>query len=110
MTLGAINYAALYFKSKTLTPIQGTPTHKSLKWLKAELQANTSSMEMDLGGVSLGYLYLVLQDADYAGCPTQLFVAPNFQQPLVNPNKVIQVQAFTLGHACQDEKRLYYKY
>ena len=32
-----INYADAYFKYKTPTPIQGTPTNKTLKHLKAEL-------------------------------------------------------------------------
>ena len=55
MTLGTVNYAASYFKYKTPTPIQGAPTYKSLKRLKAELRANASSVEMDLGGGDHGY-------------------------------------------------------
>ena len=50
MTLGAVDYVASYFKYKTPTPIQGTPTYKALKRLKAELRANASSVETDLGG------------------------------------------------------------
>ena len=104
-----MDYAASYFKYKTPTPIQGTPTHKLLKGLKAELRANASSMKTDLKGVNHGYLGFVLSDADYAGCLTQPFVAPNSPQPLVIPNNVTQVEAFTLWDAHQDEKRLYYE-
>ena len=50
MTLGAVDYAASYFKYKTPTPIQGAPTNKMLKRLKQELRANPSSVESDLGG------------------------------------------------------------
>lgn len=50
MTLGAVDYAALYFKYKTLNPIQGMPTYKALKRLKAELRANVNSVECNIGG------------------------------------------------------------
>ena len=66
MTLGSIDYAASYFKYKTPTPIQGTPTNKNLKRLKTELQANASSIESDLGDGDHGYLGLVLTNKEYA--------------------------------------------
>ena len=50
MAAANIDYAASYFKFKKATPIQGTPTNKALKRLKAELRANASSVETDLGG------------------------------------------------------------
>ena len=59
MTLGTVDYATSYFKYKTPTPIQGTPTNKTLKRLKTELRANASSVESDLGGGNHGYLGLV---------------------------------------------------
>ena len=62
MNLGTIDYASSYFKCKTPTPIRGIPTHKALKRLKTELQANASSVESDLGGGNHGYLGLVLTD------------------------------------------------
>ena len=37
MRLSAVDYSASYFKYKTLTPIQGAPTNKTLKRLKQEL-------------------------------------------------------------------------
>ena len=37
-TLGAIDYAASFFKYKTPTPIQGTPTNKTLKRLKQSFE------------------------------------------------------------------------
>ena len=51
MTAANIDYAASYFKFKKATPIQG-----ALKRLKAELRANTSSVETDLGGGDHDYL------------------------------------------------------
>ena len=65
MTLGAVDYAASYFKYETPTPIQGAPTNKTLKRLKQELWANASNVESDLGGGEHGYLGLVLTDAEY---------------------------------------------
>jgi len=50
MRIGAIDYAAAYFKYKTPTPIRGQPNSKSLKRLQTELQANSSLVETDLGG------------------------------------------------------------
>ena len=78
MTPGAIDYANSYFKYKTPTPIQGTPTNKTLKRLKTELRANASSVESDLGGGDHGYLGLVLTDVKYASIRPALpaFVTP----------------------------------
>ena len=79
MAIKAIDYASSYFKYKTPTPIRSEPTHKSLKRLKLELQANASSVETDLGGGNHGYLGLVLTDEEYATIlHTQSFVAPNY--------------------------------
>ena len=69
MAIGAIDYASLYFKYKTPMPIRGEPIHKSLKRLKLELQANASSVEIDLGGGNHGYLGLVLTDEEYSTIP-----------------------------------------
>ena len=68
MTIGAVDYASSYFKYKTPTPIQGTPTNKTLKRLKQELRANASSVESDLGGGDHGYLGLC-----HSSCSTNLF-------------------------------------
>ena len=62
MKLGIVNCPSSYFKCKTPTPVTGTPTHKVLKRLKKELQANVSSIETDLGGVNHGHLGLMLTD------------------------------------------------
>jgi len=92
MTIGTIDYASLYFKYKTPTPIRGEPTHKSLKRLKLELQSNASSVETDLGGGNYGYLGLVLTDEEYATIPnTQPFVAPNYPPTLVIPPTSTQI-------------------
>ena len=82
MTLGSVDYVASYFKYKTPTPIQGTPTYKALKRLKAELRANASSVECDLGGGNHGYLGLVLSEDEYAQVSPTPFVAPAFPDPL----------------------------
>ena len=96
MMIGAVNYAASYFKYKTPTPIQGTPTNKSLKRLKQELQANTSSVESDLGGGDHGYLGLVLTDVEYATVSSTAFNAPAFPAPLTIPTGTDQVTAINL--------------
>ena len=108
MTIGSIDYASSYFKYKTPTPIRGEPTHKSIKRLKLELQANASSVETDLGGGNYGYLGLVLTDAEYAAIPnTQPFVAPNYPPPLVIPATATQIQALELKEEHEEAKRLY---
>ena len=71
------------------TPIQGTPTCKVLKRLKAKLWTNASSVETDLGGGNHGYLGLVLSDAEYANV-----LVPAYPAPLNIPANATQVQAF----------------
>ena len=108
MTIGTIDYASSYFKFKTPTPIRREPTHKSLKRLKLELQANASSVETDLGGGNHGYLGLVLTDDEYASIPhTQPFVAPNYPPPLLIPATSTQIQAIELKEQHGEAKRLY---
>ena len=82
---GNTDYAAVYFKYSTPTPITGEPSNKLLKRLKTELCANASSVDTDLGGGDHGYLGLILTDVKYARItPTPPpFVAPNFPGPLV---------------------------
>ena len=73
-----VDYATLYFKYPVPTPINGEPTNKTLKRLKQELRANSSSVETDLGGGDHGYLGLYLSDVEYANIipqPTR-FEAP----------------------------------
>ena len=84
MTLGAIDYATSFFKYKTPTPIHGAPTNKTLKRLKAELRANASSVESELGGGDHGYLGLVLTNMEYASIqPTPTpFLAPVYPAAL----------------------------
>ena len=82
---GNTDYASVYFKYGTPTPITGEPSNKSLKRLKTELSANASSVDTELGGGDHGYLGLILTDVEYARItPTPLpFIAPNFPGPLV---------------------------
>lgn len=77
MTVGAIDYAASYFKCKTPTTMREEPTNKALKQLWRERQANASSIGTNLGGGNHEYLALVLTNQEYAQIPnTQLFIAP----------------------------------
>ena len=106
MTIGIIDYASSYFKYKTPTPIREVPTHKALKRLKTELQANASSIETDLGGRDHGYLGLVLTDAEYATVPyTQPFTAPNHPNPLVIPLNATAIEALQLKEAHTEQKK-----
>ena len=91
MTLVAVNYAASYFKYKTPTPIQGDPINKTLKRLKQELRANTSSVESDLGGGDHGYLGLVLTNVKYATTTATPFVPPVYPATLEIPAGTYQV-------------------
>ena len=109
MTLGAVDYAASYFKYKTPTPIQGSPTNKTLKRLKQELRANTSSVESDLGGGDHGYLGLLLTDAEYATFTATPFVPPTYPATLTIPLGIDQVEALNLREIHKDAKNAYYK-
>lgn len=107
MAIGTIDYASSCFKYKTPTPMRGEPTHKSLKRLKLELQANASSVETDLGGGNHGYLGLALTDQEYASIPnTQPFIAPHCPPPLLIPATSTQLQAIELKEGHNEGKRL----
>ena len=111
MTLGSIDYASSFFKYKTPTPIQGTPSNKTLKRLKTELRANASSVESELGGGDHGYLGLVLTDQEYANIqPTPPpFVAPNYPAALTIPAGTDQVTALAMREQHNENQRRYYK-
>ena len=109
MTLGTIDYAASYLKYKTQTLIQGAPTNKTLKRLKTEPQANTSSLESELGGGDHRYLSLVLTDAEYTTISPIPFVSPAFPGPLVIDPETTQVQALNLRELHKEQRRRYYE-
>ena len=54
--LGAIDYTSLYLKCKTPALIREELINKTLKYLKIELWANTSLVEINLGGGNYSYL------------------------------------------------------
>ena len=84
MAIGVIDYVSSCFKCKTSALMRNKPMHKSLKRLKLELEANTISIETDLGGDNDSYLGLALADAEHAVIPnTQPFVGSNYLLPLV---------------------------
>ena len=101
MYLGAVDYAASYSKYKTPTPIRGKPTNKALKRLKLECQANSSSVEYDLGGGNHGYLFLMLTDEEFDSMPnTRPVDPPNYPGPLVTPATATHVEALELKERC----------
>ena len=108
MTLN-VDYATLYFKYPVPTPIIGEPTNKSIKQLKQELRANSSSVDTDLGGGDHGYLGLYLSDVEYAWInPTPTpFVAPAWPGTLALDPASTAVQAVHAREAHQDKIRLY---
>ena len=71
--------------------------NKSLKRLKLELQANVSSVKMDLGGENYGYFGLILADNEYTLIPnTQLFTLLHYPSPLVILANSILIQVLEL--------------
>ena len=106
MALGTMYYASSYFKCKTPTPTRGEPTHKSLKRLKIELQANTSSVERDLGGVNHGYLEVVTTEAEHAEIPNASpFVAPECQHSLTTRENSTPIKALELKDKHAEQKK-----
>ena len=96
-----VDYAATYFKYHTPNPIHGEPINKTLKWLKTELRANSSSIDTDLGGGDHGYLGLILSDQEYLQIiPT----ATQFQRPTW-PGTLIITPAATAVEAMHSEER-----
>ena len=86
---GAIDYIASHFKYKTPTPIVSVPTHRSLKRLQTEVQANASSVACKLEAGDHEYLGLVLDDAEYALVPgTVPFLAHGYPPYTFDPSNV----------------------
>ena len=66
--------------------MQGLLTHSTLKCLKTESQANTSSVETDIGEGNHRCLGLVLTDQECNSIPNmQPFAPPNYPLLLVMP-------------------------
>ena len=107
--MGAVDYALSYFKYKTPTPIQGTPTNKTLKRLKQELRANASSVESDLGGGDHGYLGLILSSVEYAAVCDTPFDAATFPSSFTIPTGMDQVAALNTREVHKEQKRNYYE-
>ena len=108
MRLGIIYYASSYFKYKTPTSMRGLPTHKSLKRLKSELQANVSSIETDLGGRDHGNLGLVIKDVEHATVPqTQTFVVPSYPNTLKIPSTATAMEELQRKDDHSEAKRIW---
>ena len=97
------------FKYKTPTPIHGTPTNTTLKHLKTELCANTSSVESDLGGGDHRYLGLVLTDAKYALIYLNPLITPHYPAALIIDPGTDHIDAINIQEACQEARRKYYE-
>ena len=61
-----------------VTPIVGEPTYATLKTLKDQLKANTTSVPTTLGGGNHGYLGLILSPATYATISPTAFIEPAY--------------------------------
>ena len=100
-----IECAASCFKHKTPTPIRGEPTNKTLKRFQTELQANSSSVETDLGGGNHGYLALVLSNAEHSTIPNaQPFVPSTFPPSLTIPYDATLIKALELKDIHNEKK------
>jgi hypothetical protein len=71
------------FPKEALTQIKGEPTNATLTILKREIYANAMANETTLGCGTLGYLGLIMPDADFTSKQT---VPTPFNKP--NPNDV----------------------
>ena len=78
-----------------------------MKRLKLECQANSSSVESDLGGGNHGYLFLVLTDEEFDSIPNTTPVEPpNYPGTIVIPATATPIEALELKERHQEEKRL----
>ena len=104
-----VDYAATYFKYPTPNPIHGEPTNKSLKRLKTELRANSSSIDTDLGGGDHGYLGLILSDPEYQRIspPPTRFQAPTWPGTLTIDAAAAPVAAMHLKEVHRESIRVY---
>ena len=96
MTTGTIDYAKIYFKFPTPTPIRGEPTHTDIRQLKKEIRANAASVDCDLGGGDHGYLGLVLTSQEYQKIAQTAFTAPSYPSALAIPSGTDPVVALNL--------------
>ena len=100
-----VDYARLYFKYPVPTPINGEYINITIKHLKHELRANTSSVDTDLGGGNHEYLGLYLSDVEYAliiPIPTP-FVVSVWPSTLEIEPDTIAVEAIHAKEAHHDE-------
>ena len=86
-----INYVETYFQIKDLQKIHGEPNFETLKILRNQIKANAGSVATQLGGGTLGYLGLLLSNAEYArAAPGTPFVCPTNPGVLVIPHGTAQ--------------------
>ena len=107
-----VNYAVAYFKYPVPTSINGKPTSKSLKSLKTELRANTSSVNIDLGGGYHGYLGLALTDTEYAriNLISTAFAVPTFPCVITSDTTVTAVETLHDKVNHHEAMRVYREY
>ena len=99
-----VDYASIYFPYPT-AKIEGQPTYATLNTLQKELQANASSVDLDLGGGDHGYLGLVVKYADYPGVVP--FVAPGYPSALTIPAAATPAQEILLCETHLDDLAKY---
>ena len=71
------------FPYEQLTPISGEPTNTSITMLKRQIYANAMENTCTLGCGVLGYLGLIMPEADFRA--KQLAITPGNFQPFVKP-------------------------
>jgi hypothetical protein len=71
MSFNTIKAETFIFPHTKLTPIAGEPTHATIAKLKSELYANARQNLTTLGGGNLGYLGIILTDAEYTTLQTK---------------------------------------
>ena len=85
-----IDYVNTYFEYPALTQIHGKPTYESLKMLKKQLQANTTTVNCLLGGGEIVHLGLVLTITEYVSVCIDAYIRSILPPALVIPNGMAQ--------------------
>ena len=103
-----INYVETYFQIKDLQKIHGEPNFETLKILRNQIKANAGSVATQLGGGTLGYLGLLLSNAEYArAAPGTPFVRPPNPGVLVIPPGTAQHAAVRMREEHTERLRLF---
>ena len=84
----SFDYTTTYFQFKELTKMHGATTYETLQEIKDQLEANTESVSLDLGGGANGHLGLVLSPVEYSNVSTIPYKQPPHPGKLIIPANV----------------------